>query len=73
MFKAASYVGHKICRPGDIVVITLWTWMAALGAARHTCLVSPVYGIWEELPGGQWRFASRLKGTFLVAASGAQW
>lgn len=44
MSKAASYVGHKICRPGDIVVITLWALMAALGAARHTCLVSPAYG-----------------------------
>lgn len=47
MFKAASYVGHKICRPGDIVVNTLWAWMAALGAARHTGLVSPAYGIYR--------------------------
>ncbi|WP_205413450.1 restriction endonuclease subunit S [Pseudomonas protegens] len=47
MFKAASYVGHKICRPGDIVINTLWAWMAALGAARHTGLVSPAYGIYR--------------------------
>jgi len=47
MFKAASYVGHKICRPSDIVVNTLWAWMAALGAARHTGLVSPAYGIYR--------------------------
>jgi type I restriction enzyme S subunit len=47
MFKAASYVGHKVCRPGDIVVNTLWAWMAALGAARHTGLVSPAYGIYR--------------------------
>ncbi|HYC36289.1 MAG TPA: NADAR domain-containing protein [Usitatibacter sp.] len=47
MFKAASYVGHKVCRPGDIVVNTLWAWMAALGASTHTGLVSPAYGIYR--------------------------
>lgn len=33
MFKAASYVGSKLCQPGDIVINTLWAWMAALGAS----------------------------------------
>lgn len=47
MFKAASYVGHKVCRPGDMVVNTLWAWMGALGAARHTGLVSPAYGVYR--------------------------
>ncbi len=47
MFKAASYIGHKVCNPGDIVINTLWAWMAALGAARHTGLVSPAYGIYR--------------------------
>ena len=47
MFKAESYVGHKLCRPGDIVINTLWAWMAALGAARHVGLVSPAYGIYR--------------------------
>lgn len=47
MFKAESYTGHKLCRPGDIVVNTLWAWMAALGAARHTGLVSPAYGVYR--------------------------
>lgn len=47
MFKAESYIGHKLCRSGDIVVNTLWAWMAALGAARHTGLVSPAYGIYR--------------------------
>ena len=47
MFKAESYAGHKLCRPGDIVVNTLWAWMAALGAARHTGLVSPAYGVYR--------------------------
>lgn len=52
MFKAASYVGHKVCRPGDIVINTLWAWMAALGAARHTGLVSPAYGIYRSRRSG---------------------
>lgn len=47
MFKAKSYAHHKLCRPGDIVVNTLWAWMAALGAARHAGLVSPAYGIYR--------------------------
>ena len=34
MFKAASYVGSKLCQPGDIVINTLWAWMAALGAVE---------------------------------------
>lgn len=48
MFKAESYTGHKLCRPGDIVINTLWAWMAALGAARHAGLVSPAYGVYRS-------------------------
>ena len=47
MFKAASYVGSKLCRPGDIVINTLWAWMAALGAGRHVGIVSPAYGVYR--------------------------
>jgi type I restriction enzyme S subunit len=47
MFKAASYVGSKLCRPGDIVINTLWAWMAALGAAKHAGIVSPAYGVYR--------------------------
>ena len=47
MFKAASYVGSKLCRPGDIVINTLWAWMAALGASRHVGIVSPAYGVYR--------------------------
>ena len=31
MFVAESNVRHKVCRPGDLVVNTLWAWMAAQG------------------------------------------
>lgn len=47
MFKAASYVGAKLCHPGDIVINTLWAWMAALGASRHVGIVSPAYGVYR--------------------------
>ncbi|MFT4269202.1 MAG: restriction endonuclease subunit S [Xenophilus sp.] len=47
MFKAASYVGSKLCRPGDIVINTLWAWMAALGASTHAGIVSPAYGVYR--------------------------
>lgn len=47
MFKAASYVGSKLCRPDDIVVNTLWAWMAALGTSNYTGIVSPAYGVYR--------------------------
>lgn len=47
MFKAASYVGSKLCQPGDIVINTLWAWMAALGVSKHTGIVSPAYGVYR--------------------------
>src|ERR1035441_9591271 len=39
MFLAKSNVGHKICRPGDAVINTMWAWMGALGVSRHTGIV----------------------------------
>jgi type I restriction enzyme S subunit len=47
MFMAESYVGHKLCRPGDLVINTMWAWMAALGVSRHTGIVSPAYGVYR--------------------------
>lgn len=47
MFMAESYEGHKVCRPGDIVVNTMWAWMAAIGVSRHIGIVSPAYGIYR--------------------------
>lgn len=49
MFLAKSNVGHKVCRPGDVVINTMWAWMSALGVARHTGLVSPAYGVYRPL------------------------
>lgn len=47
MFKAESYIGHKLCRPQDIVVNTMWAWMAALGVARQNGIVSPSYAVYR--------------------------
>jgi len=52
MFMAASYAGHKLCRPGDLVVNTMWAWMGALGVASDTGIVSPAYGVYRPLPNG---------------------
>lgn len=47
MFMAATYAGHKVCRPGDLVINTMWAWAAALGVSRHTGIVSPAYGVYR--------------------------
>lgn len=52
MFMAESNVGHKVCRPGDLVINTLWAWMGALGVTRHTGIVSPAYGVYRPLAEG---------------------
>ena len=52
MFMAESNVGHKVCCPGDLVINTLWAWMAALGVTKHTGIVSPAYGVYRPIDGG---------------------
>ena len=47
MFKAASYVGHKICRAGDLAVNTMWAWMGALGVSTHVGIISPGYAVYR--------------------------
>lgn len=47
MFLAKSNKGHKICRPGDLVINTMWAWMGALAVSPHTGLVSPSYGTYR--------------------------
>jgi type I restriction enzyme S subunit len=50
MFKAESYVGHKLCWPGDLVINSLWAWMQGLGFANHHGLVSSAYGVYRPRP-----------------------
>ena len=47
MFKAESYVGHKVCHPGDLVINTMWAWMGAIGVSSDHGLVSPSYAVYR--------------------------
>lgn len=47
MFMASSYIGHKICRPGDLVINTMWAWMGALGVSDQVGIVSPSYAVYR--------------------------
>src|SRR5438876_6347445 len=47
MFRATSYVGYKLCRPNDLVINTMWAWMAALGVSKHTGIVSSSYAVYR--------------------------
>ncbi len=58
MFKAESNVGYKLCRPSDLVINTMWAWMAALGVARQAGIVSPSYAVYRPHP------SSRLLGAY---------
>lgn len=53
MFLAESYEGYKLCRQGDVVVNTMWAWMAALGVSRHVGIVSSAYGVYRPRPTSQ--------------------
>jgi len=47
MFKAKSYVGHKLCWPGDLVINSLWAWARGLGVSSHHGIVSTAYGVYR--------------------------
>jgi Restriction endonuclease S subunits len=50
MFKAESYIGHKLCWPGDLVINSLWAWMQGLGFTKIYGLVSSAYSVYRPLP-----------------------
>jgi type I restriction enzyme, S subunit len=69
MFMAESNVGHKLCQPGDLVINTMWAWMAALGVSARKGLVSPAYGVYRPLSGDLLPgYADRLLRTAIYAA-----
>ena len=65
MFLAETNDGYKVCRPGDIVVNTMWAYMAALGVSRQVGLVSPSYGVYRPIKQGifNFEFVERYLGT----------
>ena len=50
MFKAESYVGYKLCWPGDLVINSLWAWGRGLGVSSHHGIVSSAYGVYRLRP-----------------------
>lgn len=53
MFRAESNVGDKLCQSGDLVVNTMWAWMAALGITRQSGIVSPSYAVYRPHPSSE--------------------
>ena len=47
MFEAETLEGYKVCKPGDLVVNTLWAWMGAMGVSFVHGVVSPAYNVYK--------------------------
>ena len=50
MFKAESYLGYKLCWPGDLVINSLWAWGGGLGVSKHHGIISSAYGVYRTRP-----------------------
>ena len=48
MFQAATYAGHKLCWPGDLVINSLWAWGGGLGVSPLHGIVSTAYGVYRS-------------------------
>lgn len=53
MFKAESYVGHKLCWPGDLVINSLWAWGGGLGVSNHHGIISTAYSVYRPRSAAQ--------------------
>ena len=53
MFKAESYVGHKLCWPGDLVINSLWAWAGGLGVSAHHGIISTAYSVYRGRPSAE--------------------
>jgi type I restriction enzyme S subunit len=47
MFKAESYLGYKLCWPGDLVINSLWAWAGGLGVSSHHGIISSACGVYR--------------------------
>jgi type I restriction enzyme S subunit len=47
MFKAESYLGYKLCWPGDLVINSLWAWAGGLGVSNHHGIINSAYGVYR--------------------------
>jgi type I restriction enzyme S subunit len=53
MFKAESYVGYKLCWPGDLAINSLWAWAGGLGVSQHHGIISTAYSVYRSRPSAQ--------------------
>ena len=60
MFKAESYVGYKLCWPGDLVINSLWAWARGLGVSQHHGIISSAYGVYRPSTNFNARFIHEL-------------
>lgn len=70
MFKAKTYVGHKLCWPEDLVINSLWAWGRGLGFAREHGIISSAYGVYRLRPEQRylWRYLD-----YTLRSSAYQW
>lgn len=54
MFKAESYVGYKLCWPGDLVINSLWAWAGGLGFSAYHGIVSTAYSVFRLKQNDKW-------------------
>ena len=47
MFKAASYVGYKLCWEKDLAVNSLWAWQQGLGFSKYHGIISTAYSVYR--------------------------
>lgn len=47
MFKAKSYIGYKLCWPGDLVINSLWAWGGGLGVSQYHGIISTAYSVYR--------------------------
>lgn len=48
MFQTESLIGYKLCKAGDIVANTMWTWQGAIGVSNYAGVVSPAYNVYRQ-------------------------
>ncbi|MBJ6609400.1 MAG: restriction endonuclease subunit S [Candidatus Thiothrix moscowensis] len=51
MFMAENMTGYKQCKPGDLIINTMWAWMGALGTSKYAGICSPAYGVYRPRRG----------------------
>ena len=60
MFKAESYIGHKLCWPNDLVINSLWAWAGGLGVSNYHGIISTAYSVYRPSKSVDPRFIHEL-------------